>query len=114
MKRSIKSCIAFIATAAITGKDEFVLYDCGKEQRVHVSGTVKDGEVDIHHAKKGYHITGRLPSLSDPDNNIKIELEIDGNKFQGKEKKNGTRFKGKLKDDHISLTANGYCSYRIE
>ncbi|NHN38498.1 hypothetical protein G8764_14415 [Pseudomaricurvus alcaniphilus] len=114
MKSSIKACIAYIAGAAITGKKDFTLYDCGKEARVVINGTVADGMVDVKHRKKEYHITGPLNNLRDKKNDIKIEIEIDGKKFKGKDKASGTKFKGKVRDDDIVLTANGYSVYRMD
>lgn len=115
MKRSLKTCVAYIAARAITGHSFNSIYDCGKEKHVIINGDVSATEADIKHPKKGFHIQGTFDHLTDPDNGIDLTLKIKGEKFSGKDNKSKIKFKGKIHDGYISMSADdAYMSYRID
>lgn len=115
MKRSLKACVAYIAARAITGESLNSLYDCGREKHVIINGDVNETEADIRHPKKGFHITGEFNKLTDPDNKIDLTLTIDGHKFSGRDNNSKIKFKGKVHDGQISMTADdSYLSFRME
>ncbi len=116
MKKYTRASIAFIAGSLISNIRNSSIYDYSMSKHLNISGEISPSKINIYDYERKCYIGGNIPSLFDYGNNKHINLEINGNHFEGYDYDTQKHFSGEVVDNSISLydyETSRYYSYSI-
>ncbi len=121
MQPKLRTTVAYIAGRIITGLETSTIHDHLEARTVSFEGHVTQASINVFSTDRGCYTTGagegNIFGLYDFGHGHVIDLEIDGNRFEGWDDLTPCRFSGEVTGSDISFYDDGdsktfYFSFR--
>lgn len=110
MKDYTRAAIAYIAGRIISGTNSSSIYDYSKSTYINISGSIERNTVNVYDYSQSCHISGTYNSLYHYGDSHYINLNINGNQFDGYDYGHACHFSGNVSGNSISLYDYGTSS----
>jgi hypothetical protein len=111
MDPNTRACVAYIASALISGRCGSSVYDYSQSKHKSISGSVGNSSVSIYDHDRGCHVAGSPQSLYDHGRGAHISLQISGTSFTGYDHGSSHHFSGSVSGTSVSIYDHGESSH---
>ena len=116
MRDELRARIAYVAARLIVSSNAREIQDHARIKAVHIEGLVSGNTIDVFDFSSNCRISGEQSedgySLFDYDANQYVDLNLDGNDFEGFDYATGTRYTGEVRDQRsVRIFDYGESSY---
>lgn len=107
MRDELRARIAYVAARLIVDSTAKEIQDHARTTMVHIEGLVSQGSVDIFDFSSSCRLAGEQSedgySLFDYDANQYVDLNLDGDDFEGFDYATGTRYTGEVRAQSVRI-----------
>ena len=107
MRDELRARIAYVAARLIVDSNAKEIQDHARTTVVHIEGLVSQGSVDIFDFSSSCRLAGEQTeegySLFDYDANQYVDLNLDGDDFEGFDYATGTRYTGEVRAQTVRI-----------
>ncbi|NIP47759.1 MAG: hypothetical protein GWN21_16650 [Gammaproteobacteria bacterium] len=107
MRDELRARIAYVAARLIVEHDAKEIHDHTRTTDVHIEGLVSQSAIDVFDFSSGCRLAGEQSdegySLFDYDANQYVDLNLDGEDFEGFDYATGTRYTGEVRDRSVRI-----------
>lgn len=107
MRDELRARIAYVAARLIVDSSAKEIQDHTRTATVHIEGLVSESAIDIFDFTSSCRLAGEQTedgyTLFDYDANEYVDLNLDGEEFEGFDYATGTRFTGEVRDRSVRI-----------
>jgi hypothetical protein len=107
MRDELRARIAYVAARLIVDSNAKEIQDHTRITAVHIEGLVSQGSIDIFDFSSSCRLSGEQTedgySLFDYDANQYVDLNLDGDEFEGFDYATGTRYTGEVRAQNVRI-----------
>ena len=107
MRDELRARIAYVAARLIVKSNAKEIQDHSRTTVVHIEGLVSQNAIDIFDFSSSCRLAGEQSeegySLFDYDANQYVDLNLDGDDFEGFDYATGTRYTGEVRDQSVRI-----------
>ena len=107
MRDELRARIAYVAARLIVSSSAKEIQDHSRTTVVHIEGLVSRATIDVFDFSSSCRLSGEQSedgfSLFDYDANQYVDLNLDGEDFEGFDYATGTRYTGEVRDDGVRI-----------
>jgi len=107
MRDDLRARIAYVAARLIISTNAKEIQDHTRTTAIHIEGLVSDSAIDIFDFSSSGRLSGDKSedgySLFDYDANQYVDLNLDGEDFEGFDYATGTRYTGEVRDQKVRI-----------
>lgn len=103
MNPNIRACIAYIAARLISGSGGARVYDHSQSKYIDINGAVSGSRINIYDNERKSHLRGTVGSFYDSDTGAHLSINVDGNRFSGRDHDNNCRYSGTVNGKSIAF-----------
>lgn len=107
MRDELRARIAYVAARLIVNSSAKEIQDHARTTAVHIEGLVSQSAIDIFDFTYSCRLTGEQTedgySLFDYDANQYVDLNLDGDDFEGFDYATGTRYTGEVREGSVRI-----------
>lgn len=107
MRDDLRARIAYVAARLIISTNAKEIQDHARTTAIHIEGLVTDSAIDIFDFSSSCRLSGDKSedgySLFDYDANQYVDLNLDGEDFEGFDYATGTRYTGEVREQTVRI-----------
>ncbi len=107
MRDDLRARIAYVAARLIINTSAKEIQDHARTTAIHIEGLVSEGAIDIFDFTSSCRLSGEKSedgySLFDYDANQYVDLNLDGEDFEGFDYATGTRYTGEVRAQSVRI-----------
>ena len=107
MRDDLRARIAYVAARLIVSSDAKEIQDHARTTVVHIEGLVSHSAIDVFDFSTSCRLAGEQSdegfSLFDYDGDQYVDLNLDGDDFEGFDYATGTRYTGEVRDLSVRI-----------
>ena len=107
MRDDLRARIAYVAARLIVSSNAKEIQDHARTTAVHIEGLVSDNTIDVFDFSSSCRLSGEQSeggySLFDYDANQYVDLNLDGDDFEGFDYATGTRYTGEVRARSVRI-----------
>lgn len=107
MRDDLRARIAYVAARLIVSSNAKELQDHTRSTVVHIEGLVSPSAIDVFDFSSSCRLSGEQSeegfSLFDYDENQYVDLNLDGDDFEGFDYATGTRYTGEVREQSVRI-----------
>jgi len=107
MRDDLRARIAYVAARLIISTNAKEIQDHARTTAIHIEGLVTDSAIDVFDFSSSCRLSGDKSedgySLFDYDANQYVDLNLDGEDFEGFDYATGTRYTGEVREQTVRI-----------
>ena len=107
MRDELRARVAYVAARLIVSSNAKEIQDHARTTAVHIEGLVSPNAIDVFDFSASCRLSGEHSedgySLFDYDANQYLDLDIDGDDFEGFDYATGTRYTGEVREQGVRI-----------
>ena len=107
MRDDLRARIAYVAARLIISTNAKEIQDHARTTAIHIEGLVTDSAIDVFDFSPSCRLSGDKSedgySLFDYDANQYVDLNLDGEDFEGFDYATGTRYTGEVREQTVRI-----------
>ncbi len=107
MRDELRARIAYVAARLIADSSAKEIQDHARTATVHIEGLVSESAIDVFDFTSSCRLAGEQTedgyTLFDYDANEYVDLNLDGEEFEGFDYATGTRYTGEVRDRNVRI-----------
>lgn len=107
MRDDLRARIAYVAARLIVGGAATEIQDHARTTAVHIEGLVSPSTIDVFDFSSNCRLSGEQSedgyTLFDYDANEYVDLNLDGDDFEGFDYETGTRYTGEVRSQSVRI-----------
>ncbi len=107
MRDDLRARIAYVAARLIVTSNAKEIQDHARTTVVHIEGLVSPNTIDVFDFSSSCRLSGEQSdegfSLFDYDENQYVDLNLDGDDFEGFDYATGTRYTGEVREQSVRI-----------